>query len=33
MLDLKPDKLYDSGKEDKGNTIHVLQVLGMNEDL
>ena len=33
MLDLKPDKLYDSGKEDEGKTLHVSQVLGMNEDL
>ena len=33
MLDLKTDKLYDSGKEDEGKTSHVLQVLGMNEDL
>ena len=27
------DKLYDSGKEDEGKTFHVLQVLGMNEDI
>ena len=32
MLDLKTDK-YDSGKEDEGKTLHVSQVLGMNEDL
>ena len=33
MLDLNTDKLYDSGKEDEGNTFHILQVLGLNEDL
>ena len=33
MLDLKTDKLYDSGEEDEGKTFHVLQILGMNEDL
>ena len=33
MLDLKTDKLYDPGKEDEGKMIHLLQVLGMNEDL
>ena len=33
MLDLKTDKLYDSGKEDRGKMFYVLQVLGMNEDL
>ena len=33
MLDLKTNKFYDSGKEDEGKTFHVLQVLGMNEDL
>ena len=33
MLDLKTDELYDSGKEDEGKTFHVLQLLGMNEDL
>ena len=30
MLDLKTDKLYDSGKEDEGKTLHVLQVLEIN---
>ena len=33
MLDLKTDKLCHSGKEDEGKMLHVLQVLGMNEDL
>ena len=33
MLDLKTDKLYDSGIEDESRTFHVLQVLGMNKDL
>ena len=33
VLDLKTDTLYDSGKEDKGKTFHVVQVIGMNEDL
>ena len=33
MLDLKTDKLKDSGKEEEGKTFHSLQVLGMNEDL
>ena len=33
MLDLKTDTLYDSGKEDIGKTFHVVQVIGMNEDL
>ena len=33
MLDLKIDKLYNSGKEDEGKTFHFLQVLGMNEDM
>ena len=33
MLDLKTDKLCDSWKEDEGKTFHVLQVLGVNEDL
>ena len=35
MLDLKTDKLHDSGKEDedKGNTFYTLQILGMIEDL
>ena len=32
-LDLKTDTLYDSRKEGEGKTFHVLQVLGMNEDL
>ena len=32
ILDLKDDKLYDSGKED-GKTFHKLHVLGMNEGL
>ena len=31
MLDLKTDRLNDSGKEDEGKTFHVLQVLGMND--
>ena len=33
MLDLKTDKLYDSGGKDEGKTLNDLQVLGMNEDL
>ena len=33
MLDLKTDTLHDSGGEDEGKASHVLQVLGMNEDL
>ena len=33
MLGLKTDMLYDSGKEDESKMIHLLQVLGMNEDL
>ena len=33
MLDLNTDKLYDSGKEDEDKTPHILQALGMNEDL
>ena len=33
MLDLKTDKLYNSGIKDESKTFHVLQVLGMNEDL
>ena len=33
MLDLKTGTLYDSGKQDKGKTFYVLQVLGMNGDL
>ena len=33
MLDLKTDKLCNSGTEDKGRMFNVLQVLGMNEDL
>ena len=33
MLDLKTDKLYDSGEEDEGKTFHVIQLLGMNEDV
>ena len=32
MLDLKIDKLYDSGKEDEGQKFHALQVLRMKED-
>ena len=30
---LKEGKLYDSGKEEKGNTFHELHVFGMNGDL
>ena len=33
MLDLKTDKLHDSRKGDEGKMFHVLQGLGMNEDL
>ena len=33
MLDLKTDKLYDPVKENEGKMFHVLQILGMNEDL
>ena len=33
MLDWKTDTLYDSCKEDEGRKFHVLQFLGMNEDL
>ena len=33
MLDLKTNKLYNSWKEEEGKTFHVLQVLGMSEDL
>ena len=25
-------QVYDSGKEDRGKTFHILQVLGTNED-
>ena len=33
ILDLKDDKLYDSGKQGEGKTFHKLHVLGVNDDL
>ena len=33
ILDLKDGKLYDSGKQEEGKTLHKLHVLGMNDDL
>ena len=33
MLELKTDKLHDSGKEDEGKTFNVLKLLGTNEAL
>ena len=33
ILDLKDDKLSDSGEQEEGKTFHKLPVLGTNEDL
>ena len=33
ILDLKDDKVYDSGKQAEGKTFHKLHVLGVNDDL
>ena len=33
ILDLKECKLWDSGKQEEGNTFHKLHVIGLNDDL
>ena len=33
LLDLKDEKLQDSGKQEEGKTFHKLLVLGINYDL